>query len=62
MVSNTVLVDNHAGILAMIIGPAALSHQTSEKSVKVENSLLVGMSPGFECGVDDAVSARRLGG
>ena len=62
VVSNTVLADNHAGILAMIKGPSSLSHKTSEKSVKVENSLIVGMSPDFECGVDDKVSALRLRG
>ncbi|XP_072025340.1 fibrocystin-L-like [Amphiura filiformis] len=56
VISDTVLVDNHVGMLSLIHGPKALSHLTSDKSLQVKNSLIVGFSPDFECGVDDDVT------
>ena len=36
-----ILADNTLGIMSMVIGPGALSHQTSDKYVKLSNSLVV---------------------
>ncbi|XP_051879473.1 PKHD1 like 1, tandem duplicate 1 [Pristis pectinata] len=48
-VSNVTLVDNALGIFPMIYGPPALSHRISNKTVRVTNALVVGVSPGFNC-------------
>ncbi|XP_077870118.1 fibrocystin-L-like [Saccoglossus kowalevskii] len=49
MMSNLVLVDNYASVMPMVYGPPALSHQTSDKFVSIDNSLFVGTSPSFDC-------------
>ncbi|KAM8966821.1 LOW QUALITY PROTEIN: fibrocystin-L [Pelodytes ibericus] len=48
-ISEVVLVDNGMGILPMIYTPAATSHQTSNKTITISNSFLVGSSPSFDC-------------
>ncbi|XP_053322520.1 fibrocystin-L [Spea bombifrons] len=48
-ISEVVLADNGMGIFPIIFSPAATSHQTSNKTVKISNSLLVGSSPKFDC-------------
>ena len=50
------MADNNIAILPLIYGPPALSHQTSDKFVRVENSLIVAVSPQYDCGGDDDVS------
>ncbi|XP_071828580.1 fibrocystin-L-like isoform X3 [Apostichopus japonicus] len=49
LVTGSKLVDNSAGVLALVKGPAALSHKTSEKFVEVRDSLMVGTSPSYDC-------------
>ncbi|XP_054620387.1 fibrocystin-L-like isoform X2 [Dunckerocampus dactyliophorus] len=49
MVANVTLVDNGMGIMPLIFGPPSLSHAYDDKWVHVENVLLVGSSPNFNC-------------
>ncbi|CAH2285754.1 fibrocystin-L [Pelobates cultripes] len=49
VISNVVLVDNGMGILPIVFGPPASSHQTSKKTITIQNSVLVGSSPSFNC-------------
>uniref|UniRef100_H3AJV9 Uncharacterized protein n=1 Tax=Latimeria chalumnae TaxID=7897 RepID=H3AJV9_LATCH len=49
IISNVTLVNNGMGIFTIVYSPPATSHQISDKSVLVKNSLLVGSSPGFSC-------------
>ncbi|MEE6507574.1 hypothetical protein FKM82_026763 [Ascaphus truei] len=53
-VSEVVLADNGMGILSIIYTPPATSHEMSNKTVKILNSLLVGSSPNFKC--DDVLT------
>uniref|UniRef100_A0A6I8N1M6 Fibrocystin-L n=1 Tax=Ornithorhynchus anatinus TaxID=9258 RepID=A0A6I8N1M6_ORNAN len=46
---NVTLVENGMGIFSIIYTPAATSHKISSKTVQVENSLLIGSSPKFNC-------------
>uniref|UniRef100_A0A8C5R062 PKHD1 like 1 n=1 Tax=Leptobrachium leishanense TaxID=445787 RepID=A0A8C5R062_9ANUR len=48
-ISDVVLVDNGMGILPIVYGPPSVSHQASNKTITIRNSLLVGSSPEFEC-------------
>nr|XP_061786823.1 fibrocystin-L-like [Nerophis lumbriciformis] len=49
MVANVTLVDNGMGIMPLIYAPPSLSHAYADKWVHVENALLVGSSPDFNC-------------
>ncbi|XP_024857831.1 fibrocystin-L isoform X2 [Kryptolebias marmoratus] len=49
VVSNVTLVDNGMGIMALVYAPPSLSHAYADKSVHVQNSLIVGSSPSFNC-------------
>uniref|UniRef100_A0AAR2IPV4 Polycystic kidney and hepatic disease 1 (autosomal recessive)-like 1 n=1 Tax=Pygocentrus nattereri TaxID=42514 RepID=A0AAR2IPV4_PYGNA len=49
IVSNVTLVDNGMGIMSLIYGPPSLSHVYSNKTVLVQNALIVGSSPNFNC-------------
>ncbi|XP_063309061.1 fibrocystin-L-like [Pelobates fuscus] len=49
VISNVVLVDNGMGILPIVFGPPATSHQASNKTITIQNSVLVGRSPSFNC-------------
>ncbi|XP_051699933.2 fibrocystin-L isoform X2 [Oryctolagus cuniculus] len=46
---NVTLVDNGMAIFPMIYTPAAISHKISSKKVQIQNSLIVGSSPEFNC-------------
>ncbi|OCT77100.1 fibrocystin-L [Xenopus laevis] len=48
-ISESVFVDNGMGIFNIIYTPAATSHELSNKTVAVSNSLFVGSSPNFNC-------------
>ncbi|KAJ8389419.1 hypothetical protein AAFF_G00119570 [Aldrovandia affinis] len=48
-VHNVSLIDNGMGILPIIFTPPSLSHQYSNKTVHVQDALIVGSSPGFNC-------------
>ncbi|KAI4871505.1 hypothetical protein NFI96_027165, partial [Prochilodus magdalenae] len=49
IVSNVTLVDNGLGIASLIYEPASVSHVYSNKTVLVQNALIVGSSPNFNC-------------
>uniref|UniRef100_A0A3P9PH58 PKHD1 like 1, tandem duplicate 2 n=1 Tax=Poecilia reticulata TaxID=8081 RepID=A0A3P9PH58_POERE len=56
VVSNVTLVDNGMGIMPLVFAPPSLSHAYADKSVRVQNSLIVGSSPAFNC--SDTLSGR----
>ncbi|XP_069572864.1 fibrocystin-L-like [Brachyistius frenatus] len=49
MISNVTLVDNGMGIMPIIFAPPSLSHAYADKTVKIQNALIVGSSPQFNC-------------
>ncbi|KAM9340526.1 fibrocystin-L-like [Symphorus nematophorus] len=49
IVSNVTLVDNGVGIMPLIFAPPSLSHAFADKTVHVQNALIVGSSPNFNC-------------
>ncbi|KAK1784753.1 hypothetical protein P4O66_003426 [Electrophorus voltai] len=49
LISNVTLVDNGMGIMPLIYGPSAVTHEYSNKTVTVQNALIVGSSPNFNC-------------
>ncbi|XP_067833370.1 fibrocystin-L-like [Heptranchias perlo] len=46
---NVLLVDNGMGIFSVIYRPPAISHQISNKTILINNALVVGSSPNFNC-------------
>uniref|UniRef100_W5M5C1 PKHD1 like 1 n=1 Tax=Lepisosteus oculatus TaxID=7918 RepID=W5M5C1_LEPOC len=48
-ISDVTLVDNGMGVLPIIYTPPSVSHQYSDKTVQIQNSLIVGSSPNFDC-------------
>ncbi|XP_069478234.1 fibrocystin-L [Ambystoma mexicanum] len=48
-ISNVTLADNGMGVISIIYTPPSTSHETSNKTVKIKDSLIVGSSPGFNC-------------
>ncbi|XP_046549966.1 LOW QUALITY PROTEIN: fibrocystin-L-like [Haliotis rubra] len=44
-------IENGIGIFPMVVGPGALSHQTSDKFVEVSDSMFVGQTSSFDCNV-----------
>ncbi|CAF94000.1 unnamed protein product, partial [Tetraodon nigroviridis] len=49
VVSNVTLVDNGLGIMPFIYAPPSLSHAFADKPVHIQNALIVGSSPNFNC-------------
>ncbi|XP_054461971.1 PKHD1 like 1, tandem duplicate 1 [Anoplopoma fimbria] len=49
IVSNVTLVDNGMGVMPLIYAPPSLSHTYADKTVHVQNALIVGSSPSFNC-------------
>ncbi|XP_056153970.1 fibrocystin-L-like [Lampris incognitus] len=49
IVANVTLVDNGMGIMPLIFAPPSLSHQYADKMARIENALIVGSSPNFNC-------------
>ncbi|KAK9526506.1 hypothetical protein VZT92_015203 [Zoarces viviparus] len=49
IVSNVTLVDNGMGVMPLVYAPPSLSHTYADKSVHVQNALIVGSSPSFNC-------------
>ncbi|XP_029299003.1 LOW QUALITY PROTEIN: PKHD1 like 1, tandem duplicate 1 [Cottoperca gobio] len=49
IIANVTLVDNGLGIMPVIYAPPSLSHAYSDKTVHVQNALVVGSSPSFNC-------------
>ncbi|XP_022097673.1 fibrocystin-L-like isoform X1 [Acanthaster planci] len=60
LVTDVKLVDNKIAILPIVFSPAALSHKTSDKFVRVKDSLIVGVSDSFECS-SDSVQPENAG-
>nr|XP_055075128.1 fibrocystin-L-like [Misgurnus anguillicaudatus] len=48
-ISNVTLVDNGMGIMPIIYSPPSISHEYADKTVHVQESLIVGSSPDFNC-------------
>ncbi len=42
--------------MPLIFSPPALSHINANRFVRIENTLIVAMSPNYDCGGDDDVS------
>ncbi|XP_054766411.2 fibrocystin-L-like [Lytechinus pictus] len=51
-VTESIFVDNTAGMLVHDYGPSALSHVRADKHVLLKDSLVVGYSDSFDCDVD----------
>ncbi|XP_034748677.1 fibrocystin-L-like [Etheostoma cragini] len=49
IVSNVTLVDNGMGIMPLIFAPPSLSHAYADKTAHIQNTLIVGSSPSFNC-------------
>ncbi|XP_076865903.1 fibrocystin-L-like isoform X2 [Brachyhypopomus gauderio] len=49
LISNVTLVDNGMGIMPLVYEPAAVTHEYSNKTVTVQNALIVGSSPNLNC-------------
>uniref|UniRef100_W5KUJ5 PKHD1 like 1, tandem duplicate 2 n=1 Tax=Astyanax mexicanus TaxID=7994 RepID=W5KUJ5_ASTMX len=49
IVSNVTLVDNGMGIMPLIYEPPSVTHAYSNKTVLIQNALIVGSSPDFDC-------------
>uniref|UniRef100_A0A673FZ74 Fibrocystin-L-like n=1 Tax=Sinocyclocheilus rhinocerous TaxID=307959 RepID=A0A673FZ74_9TELE len=49
LISNVSLIDNGMGIMSLIYSPPSLSHAYSSKTVHVQDALIVGSSPNFNC-------------
>ncbi|XP_043073568.1 PKHD1 like 1, tandem duplicate 1 [Puntigrus tetrazona] len=48
-ISNVSLIDNGMGIMSLTYSPPSLSHEYSDKTVRVQGALIVGSSPNFNC-------------
>nr|XP_055075555.1 fibrocystin-L-like [Misgurnus anguillicaudatus] len=48
-ISNVTLVDNGMGIMPIIYRPPSISHAYADKTVRVQDALIVGSSPDFNC-------------
>ncbi|XP_039978517.1 PKHD1 like 1, tandem duplicate 1 [Xiphias gladius] len=49
IVSNVTLVDNGMGIMPLIFAPPSLSHAYADKTARIQNALIIGSSPNFNC-------------
>ncbi|XP_058475058.1 PKHD1 like 1, tandem duplicate 1 [Solea solea] len=49
VIDSMTLVDNGMSIFPIIYGPPSLTHMFADKSVEIQNSLVVGSSPNFDC-------------
>ncbi|TSK31508.1 Fibrocystin-L [Bagarius yarrelli] len=49
IVSNVTLVENGMGIMSLIYEPPSSSHEYSNKTILIQDSLIVGRSPSFNC-------------
>lgn len=52
LVSDNILIDNQISLFTFIIGPTSISHEVGTKKTTIQNSLLVGQSPTFDCRYD----------
>ncbi|XP_053190049.1 fibrocystin-L-like [Scomber japonicus] len=49
VISNVTLVDNGMGVMSIMYAPPAVSHVYADKKVHIQNALIVGSSPNFNC-------------
>ncbi|KAM3858592.1 fibrocystin-L-like [Diretmus argenteus] len=56
IVANVTLVDNGMGIMPLIFSPPSLSHLYADKEAHIQNALIVGNSPNYNC--SDSLSTR----
>ncbi|KAF0024292.1 hypothetical protein F2P81_023094 [Scophthalmus maximus] len=49
VISNVTLVDNGMGVMPLIFAPASVSHMYADKKAQIQNALIVGSSPNFNC-------------
>ncbi|KAK2830693.1 hypothetical protein Q5P01_018624 [Channa striata] len=49
IISNVTLVDNGMGIMPLIFAPPSVSHAFADKTAQIQNALIVGSSPNFNC-------------
>ncbi|XP_071356429.1 PKHD1 like 1, tandem duplicate 1 [Trachinotus anak] len=49
VISNVTLVDNGMGIMPLVYAPPSVSHAFADKPVHIQNALIVGSSPNFNC-------------
>ncbi|KAM7384668.1 hypothetical protein PAMA_011835 [Pampus argenteus] len=49
VVSDVTLVDNGMGIMSLVFAPPSVSHAFADKEVHIQNALIVGSSPSFNC-------------
>lgn len=49
VLSELTLVGNLLGIFPMVFGPSPLAHQSADKYVTIQDSLVVGTGPSFDC-------------
>ena len=59
-ISNNILIDNRQGIFTHVNGPGVLSHQISSKEVQIENNLIIGASPVYDCANDVSPSTDNM--
>ena len=52
MVTNCIVADNGNGMTLIVHSPPALSHERVDKYIEVRNSLIIGISPSFDCSTD----------
>lgn len=60
LVDNNILIDNHVGLYATVIGPPSLTHAVGNKKVKIENNLIVGQSQTYSCEDDSNIWIQPL--
>ncbi|XP_030644362.1 PKHD1 like 1, tandem duplicate 1 [Chanos chanos] len=48
-ISNVTLVENGMGVMPYIFAPPSVSHEFSNKTVHIQNALIVGSSPSYNC-------------
>ena len=49
ILSNIMSADNGAGIFTMVIGPNALGHNKVDKTSRIQDSVVIGISDAFDC-------------
>uniref|UniRef100_UPI003AACF14E PKHD1 like 1, tandem duplicate 1 n=1 Tax=Centroberyx gerrardi TaxID=166262 RepID=UPI003AACF14E len=60
IVANVTLVDNGMGVMPLIFAPPSLSHMFADKTVQIQNALIVGSSPNFDCSDSLSISDFNL--
>ena len=59
-ISDNILIDNRQGIFTHINGPSILAHAISNKVVQIEDNLIIGTSPVYDCANDVSPSTDNM--